>query len=371
MTTSVLRWAAAVAVLPVLAFAQLVTNVVPRERTVPIQESIDAAMSAAQWRLGGLRLQPQIGVREMGYNDNVYGTDEDEAVEDWTATVFGGMKAYLPLGAKGSADQQSPSGIYLVQRARLPSAFWRTLRRLGVRILQSAHPGGNRVRAGHPERRELGARDAGDSRCTGGSAKFELEIFRRLALFGGVDARDIAYEDPDQVDDPELRFSELGRTESAARAGIRYRWSSFLDVSVLQETTTTEFETAPFARDNESEALLIGIYYDRPKFFLNITGGSRDGSPANGSTFPAYTETTGSWFAEYRLTAPIDIQAFGSRDVVYGLYADNPYFLEIESPGNRGPVASRSATGPAGVVRGRRERLPDPGSVAGSARRAA
>ncbi len=167
----------------------------------------------------------------------------------------------------------------------------------------------------------------------GFTGKIELEVLRRLSIFGGADLRNFAYEDPEEIDDPELEFSLLDRSDSAMRAGVRYRWSSFLDFSVLSETTETEFDVTPLGRDNESEAVLIGLHYDRPKFFLNLTGGTRDGKPMNGSSFPKYSETTGSWFAEYRLTAPIDVQGFGSRDVVYGLSSGNPYFLENRNGG--------------------------------------
>lgn len=332
MRTNVIHHAVrAAAALAALAFplsAQLVTDTVPRNRTVPVKQTVETAMSESPWRLGAIRLQPKLGLTNFGYVDNVFGTDDDEAVDDYTATVRAGLQAYLPFGEKG-----------VLSASALPEYTWYQdldyRRHFGGYYDVSAYGFFNRMTVQatafsadtqtivSSERETQAILDA-----SGVTAKVELEIFRRLSLFGGADRREFAYENPENVDDAELEFARLDRSDSAVRAGVRYRWSSFLDVSVLNESTETEFDVAPLERDNQSEATLIGIHYDRPKFFVNLTGGTREGKPLNGSSFPEYSETTGSWFAEYRLTAPIDVQGFGSRDVVYGLFADNPYFLE-------------------------------------------
>ena len=38
------------------------------------------------------------------------------------------------------------------------------------------------------------------------------------------------------------------------------------------DTDEQEFVLDALDRDNESEALLLGVHYDRPKFFVNLTG---------------------------------------------------------------------------------------------------
>ncbi len=325
--------AACLAALALPASAQLVTNVVPRQRTVPVQEAVELAMSEAPWHLGPIRLQPKIGISNFGYVDNVFGADDEEAVDDYTATVRAGLEAYLPLGAKG-----------VVNSSILPEYTWYQdldyRRHFGGYYDVSAFGFFNRMtieaRAFTSDTQAIVSSERETQAildANGITGKVELEIFRRLSIFGGADQREFAFEDPEAIDDPELAFSQLDRSDSAVRAGIRYRWSSFLDVSVLQETTETEFDATPLERDNESEAVLIGVHYDRPRFFVNLTGGTRDGKPMSGSSFPEYSETTGSWFAEYRLTAPIDVQGFGSRDVVYGLSSGNPYFLENRNGG--------------------------------------
>ena len=46
------------------------------------------------------------------------------------------------------------------------------------------------------------------------------------------------------------------------------------------------------------------------------------------SAFPSYSTNTGSYFVSYSLVAPFEIQVNGHKRVVYGLFAENPYFFE-------------------------------------------
>ena len=311
------------------AAAQLVTNSVPRQRTVPLQETIEQTMAGARWHWGPFRIQPRINLTNFGYNNNVYGViDENDAIDDWSATVQAGIEAYLPFGPKTVIRARAlPEYSWyqeLEERRHLGGQYDVSLLGFFNRLTLEANGfTEDRQTIINSEREAIGIREG-----TGGSARVELEIFQRLALFAGGDQRTLSHERPIEIDDPELQFQRLDRDESAARAGVRYRFRSYFDVALMQEQTATEFEIDSALRDNESEATLLSVHYDRPKFFVNLTGGNREGTAANGSSFIPYSETTGSYFAQYRLTAPIDFEVFGRRDVVYGLYANNPYFLE-------------------------------------------
>lgn len=307
--------------------AQIVTDSVPRNRTVPMKETVEAAMERAPWRFGAFRVQPRLGLRNFGYNDNVFGSVEEAAVDDWTATVSAGVDAWLPLGAKAAFRLRA-----------LPEYSWyqevTELRNFGGTYDASLLGFFNRLTleasAGTADTQDVVNSELftlAQQQVDSASLRAEVDILRRLSLFGGADLRDRSFEDPvNEVTG--LEIARLGREERAVRGGIRYRFRSWFDVSAMVEETSTEFVLDPHLRDNESEALLLGIHYDRPKFFVNLTAGERDGRPANGSSFPAYSEWTGSYFAQYSLTAPVDVEVFGNRDVVYGLFVDNPYFLE-------------------------------------------
>ncbi|MEO8217768.1 MAG: hypothetical protein ABI718_11865, partial [Acidobacteriota bacterium] len=112
------------------------------------------------------------------------------------------------------------------------------------------------------------------------------------------------------------------------RGGVRYRVASFLDFGLAAERTRSTFEFRPQENDNSSEAIIFSTHYSRPRAYIDLSGGYRKGSPANGSTFPTYETGTGSYFASYRLSAPVEFQAFGQRRVSYSVFAQNPYFYE-------------------------------------------
>jgi len=117
----------------------------------------------------------------------------------------------------------------------------------------------------------------------------------------------------------------LQRSEGSAGAGIRYRFSSALNVGLGYEKTITEFVFFPEFNDNQSDAYLISVRYDRPRFYMTLAGGYRQGKPYNGSSFTNYSTPTGGYFVSYFLTRSVELQAYGDRRETYGLLV--PSFL--------------------------------------------
>ena len=81
------------------ARAQLVSDVVPRERIIPTKEAVDTDMANSRFRLGPVRLLPGFDVSNAGYNSNVFGHPQNP-VGDWTATVNVGTRLIVPFGSK-------------------------------------------------------------------------------------------------------------------------------------------------------------------------------------------------------------------------------------------------------------------------------
>src|SRR5438105_4066269 len=77
------------------ALAQITGDEVPRERTVPRSEEIRRDLEETRFRLGPVRLQPIFGLRDTGYDNNVFGTPDDP-VSDWRSTVSAGADLILP-----------------------------------------------------------------------------------------------------------------------------------------------------------------------------------------------------------------------------------------------------------------------------------
>lgn len=319
------------------ALAQLASDEVPRERTVPEREQIRRDMEESRFRLGPFRILPRLLVNNTGYDSNVFGSADHE-VSDWTADVGIGVHAILPAGSK----------VYFVADA-VPSYIWYS-RFSQERTLGGLYRGSllgffNRMTvetAAYDSKMptilnsETEARVLQDLRD--GSARLEIDLTRRLALFASGEYQRVRYSLGSEVS-PGLsdEVGKLDRTDQAARGGLRYRFSPNFNVSVAAESARTSFVVDGPARDNKSHAYLLGIHYDRPRFFVNLTGGYRKGGLCNCiGAFPSYQTATGSYFMSFIPVHRLELQVYGHRGPIYSLFQQNPYYLETRNGG--GPV---------------------------------
>lgn len=319
---------------PAVALAQLTSDQVPRGRTVTLKEQVDLEMEQSRLRLGPLRLVPTIELSQAGYDSNVLGTEEGgpDPVADWSATVGAGISGLAPLGSK-----------FYVRGTVLPKYTWykdlEERRNLGgffdAGVLAffnhaSAEARGyfaESVGIFNPES-ELQVREE----IKGGAAKVEVDLTRKLSVFGAAEGQRIDATligtPPEFFLDPE----ELNRTESLARAGFRFRFSPRFDMAVAGELTQTDFHNDP-ERDNRTAAVLAGIFYERPRLFVNLVGGYRQGRPFHGSSFREYDQPSGSVFISFFPKTTVELQLFGGQRVVYSAVATAPYFLETKGGG--------------------------------------
>lgn len=309
------------------AAAQLTSDVVPRERLVPRAEQIKRDLETSRRRLGAFRLKPQFLVRELGYTDNVYGTEENK-ISDYTASVAAGTRFILPFGPKG-----------YIRGGLLPEYTWSAeipgQRFLGGTYDVSAIALLNRltfgVTAGTTKRLAVPSSETEIRaiRDTGFAVvDAELDVSGHLSIFASAQGQQARFDSEGVQDSLISDVSILDRDETAVRAGIRYRVTSFLDFTVAGEQTESLFEQRSLDQDNTSQAVLLGIHYDRPRSYLNLTVGQRTGDPTNSSTFRPYDETVGSYFASIGGGGPVQLELFGHRAVTYGLFGEVPYFLE-------------------------------------------
>lgn len=318
---------AAVLLVATTLSAQLADDRVPHERTVPLREQVKSELTTYPHRLGPIRIFPQFQLRNFGYNSNVYGTEED-VVSDYTATVAAGVRYLMPFGQKVFVrGELMPEYTYyqeLEENRATGGNYTGSL--LGLYNRMSFEVGASRS-----DQLQLVSSEServSEVTVDGAVARLEIDVLPRVALFGSFVQRDYQYDTPAApVEAP--RFEQLERTDEAVRAGVRYRISSFFDVSAAVENTSSEFENDAAARGNESDAMLLGIHYDRPRMFVDLSAGLRDGKgSAEGSSYNEYSEVTGSYYLNYKLGRPVELETYGNRSVVNGLFVSNPWFLE-------------------------------------------
>ena len=325
-------------------FAQLASDEVPHERTLPLSEEIREQLESSRFRFGIFRLQPRFAIRDLGYDNNVFGTATDP-VSDWHSSVAAGTSFIVPAGSKlylrGDAVPEYTYYRKITSRRSLGGDYGASI--LGLFNHMTIEAGGHSKKSlenvsSELERPAIGTR----SDVTG---TLELDIFQRLSVFGTGIAQQQRYRASEADEEQGLFLNTLERNETLVRGGFRYRPVTFFDISIAAEKTRSLFKVNR-DRDNASTALILGIQYDRPRSFLNLSAGARRGDALDTAAvlFPHYSTVTGSYYAEHELGSHLVIDAYGHRGIAYSLTVENPFFLETRNGGGIWvPVGSRLA----------------------------
>jgi hypothetical protein len=324
----------ALALCPSVGLAQLTNNEVPIGRTVPRQEQIEGEMGS-RFRLGSVRLLPQIAFVGPTYDNNVLGATGDEAkVSDWTFTVSAGLGVLIPLGKKMYLrGVLFPQYIYydrLAERRQWGGSYGGSLYGFFNRMSVEADYLDQRTPQ-YPNS-EIQTQVLGDTQA--GNLKVEVDLGGPWSVFANGQYQQISYRSlgaPPPIINGVL--SLLDRNEGAVRGGVRYKLKSYFTVGIGAEGTRTTFTEDPQRGDNESNAVYASVHYDRPRLFVNFSGGYRTSRPINGSNFSEFSTFTGSGYISYALLSQLDLNVYGKRGIQYGVFIDNPYYLEALAGG--------------------------------------
>lgn len=306
------------------ALAQLNSDTVPTGRTVPLRESVEAQLEESRWHLGPFRVEPELKLDNLGYNDNVFGASEgEEKVDDYTATVGLGIRSIAPLGSKT-----------FLRLDAIPEYTW--YKELDYRSNFGYEAGGAFLALFNRMSVELGAKTRDTvTQVTSEDqtqipqttdnvlASVEVDLLRRLALFAAFEAENTDYE----PEDGDVNYSLLNREETAQRVGLRYELRPRLRLQAMYETTEADFPDDETFTRNEGDAVLFGFTYDRDALFVNAVGGNRT-IEYPGSGAPKFDEFTGSLYAGWRFARRAELQLRVLQRPQYSTFVDNPYFLE-------------------------------------------
>lgn len=311
--------------IPSLLRGQLVSDEVPRDRTVTAQEQLDEDLKDSRYHLGPMRLLPGFEVNNAGYNSNVFGS-QFNPVGDWTATLGLGTKVIIPFGSK----------IYFVGDAFPTYTWYANFSNLdtwgghakasiaGYFNRLSFEFGGNGfqgIAAPTPEQPQPTLEKTADA-----FAHVEVDLTHKLGLFLGGEAERVRQTQENPVSPGEVNVARNDRTDQAYDGGLRLALGSWVIAPEVQYTNS-QFVLTPEERNNTSTGYLLGVSYNQPKFFLNLIGGYREGEAFQGSTFPAYATPVGSYFVSYFLRPWLEIRTYGARRMSYSISSTNPYYF--------------------------------------------
>lgn len=327
------------------ANAQLTSDRVPQYRIIPRAEQLRSDLEDSRYQLGPIRVQPKFALQDVGYNNNILGSWNQPPQSDWTATAIVGAHWTVPFGTSlfltGDALPQYTWYARLSDRRHFGGDYSASAVALFSRMsLEATASTSNALAIVSSEIEAPVVRRAQDV-----VGRAEVDVAGRTSLYGEFETQRPRYGAQNLADALAVgAVGELNRRDSATRAGVRYRLAEFADLTLGVEQTRSEFDLRPLARDNTSRAAIVGLHYNRPRTYLNLSIARRQGRAANGSAFPEYDQTTGSYWLSYTLGAPIELQLFGERFVQYGLFAYNPWYLQSRNGlGVVGRVGNRVA----------------------------
>lgn len=303
--------------------AQVPEDQVLSERILSPREEIDKALAESRLHLGPVRLSPEVSIRDVTYDNNVYGSAENPT-GDFRMTVSAGIGLILPV----TPNVFFRAGIF-------PAYTWYA--ELEARRFFGGSTGASFLVFANRLALEGGAGAAREDVIFSSEAQgrvirnlstaqlaAELRLLARLYLYGKGEIQRFRFTGPG-AEAPTFDPSTTDRTSRLVRVGLQYHWSESVKIGAGYEETRAEFVSTPQQYDNSTSAVIGTVYYDQPKFFLHVSGGYREGKPINGSTVPPFNGLTGSSFASYSLFPRLDLQAFASRGLSYGL--SSPYYV--------------------------------------------
>lgn len=291
------------------------------------QELLEEDMEQARWQLGPVRLQPFLGIRDMGFEDATAATGAS-GDGDFTATAAAGLTAYLPTGPKVTWEAHAvPEYVYWAKesdRSRINGRYGASVYGFFNRLTLE-------TRAGRQDQQGIATPEY-ERRAT--TRRDELEVlgevrFGRLVLFAEGREEELRYL-VDDLDDPlGQRLDALDRDESAGRTGVRYRPRDSIAVGAGVEVTDTTFQgqgAADRSSSGTSPFVELELSGNRIYSLLELTFESLD--PDDDSVFVPYEEETGrvlvSLFPERRLVP----QLYTGRALSYSVEPDYAYFTD-------------------------------------------
>ena len=312
-------------------FAQYTTPGGPAGRPVDRKGELAAQVASARVRLGPVRVAPEISLQDVEYVRNLLGSAGNSMPTDFTATVSGGFRAYLPNGPRATWTAHAlPEYVWWQKEAgrrRLDGLYGVGLDGFFNRLTLQAAVGSDAqqqiLTAEVP--RLISARvdhvgGLAELRLTGAIDAFVSGVFSRQRTLGNP------------AKDPFVAsLAELDRDEGVVRAGLRWRPGNWL-VGVGAEHSDVQFaDRTPGAvnRSNQGTAPVLEVSREHGRLFFQADIAQRSLTAKQGAAFAKFDKTTGHAAVAFEVTPTAEIFVYASRNLVYSLLADFAYFDDL------------------------------------------
>ncbi len=289
-----------------------------------VKPTLEKAMGDALWRFGDVRLQPILGLRNIGYVSNISGKPGDK-VDDYTATGVVGVKAYLPIGKK----------VIFAAHALPEYAWWKSTTTL--RTWQYRYGAGL---FGYFNRLTVEAKFTADDQQSylsnelespanitndKGELNFAVRVSGPFSVFFGGSQEKAKYQDnglraffPASVD-------LLNRTETVARGGILYKRANGFAVGLGYERDNTDFTRTARDRSNSGGGPLLTVQHSGSRWTASIDASYRTLREKTGASFREFKALSGSGTIGLKTGGRTQVNIYGSKGLFYTLAAGTDY----------------------------------------------
>lgn len=285
------------------------------------REALERAVAEARWRLGPVRVEPWIGLREVARVEQE--STDGESESDLTATAGAGLQLYLPVGSRTTlAVETLPEYVWWRERAddrrlagRYSAGLFVHANRLALEMTGRSLDGDTSIGP------ELEARVPTEQRI--GRAEIEVPIYGGIALFGRGEVSSYEVDAADLAPAAEA----LERDETDLQTGLRWRRGDFV-IGAGAGRFSAEFGSAGATRDADGDALLAELGLARDKLGFQLAATAYELEAADGSSFEGFDDTLGQarvwWSPRDRFRWAV----YGQERLTWSIEADRSYFVD-------------------------------------------
>lgn len=286
---------------------------------VDAREALRRAVDEARWRLGPLRLDPWLALRELAWVET-RGQDGD-----LTASLGAGLRGYVPVGSKlVLAAQLLPEYIWWRDRAD----DRRLAGRYGAALFYHANRIGLEVKASSSDQNDFVSTEVdrqAEVDVTSLEASLDVPLTSRMALFARAGSHDVEITDDVPLGGD---LSDLDRRSESVEGGLRLRLGSRLTLGLGAGSVETTFDDAARDRSNDGDYWLAELAWDRAKSGVSVSVRQNDLVGTPGSELETFDETT--WRAQLRWSPSrrMGWALYGQRELAYSVAAAEPYYVD-------------------------------------------
>ena len=288
-------------------------------------QSEDDPRSTARMQIGPFYLTPVIGVKNLGFDTNVFNTVEDPKT-DFTATVGPEIDVFVPISRVAVSVKSVTDFVYfhtfasersinedLVVRGEVPirrltlfaeNSYLNTRERPSFEIDERSRRVENLVEVG-----------------------VSVDLARKLSV--QVSGRQASIEyDADEVFQGSNLAEQLNRDSRTAAVALNYQLTPITILVLTGAVTATRFRLSP-VRDSDSYSIVPGVEFNPQGL---ISGSAHVGFRnfvGLDAALPDYTGPVATVDLMYRLLGSTVIGVTVERNIDYSFEVDRPYYVVL------------------------------------------